>query len=464
MPLHQTYRTWIFAGLVAGVAVSMIGCGDSQKTHATLKQEQNDRWNATRVAVMVQLATQQYQVGDFDKCRETLTQAYAMNYPVAALHILSAKIELEKGSLETANNHLKLAVQLDAADPEPYYLLGVVNQRWQNMSAAHDYYKLAWDKKPGEAVYLLAVVEMEMTMGHYDEAQALLEERAIYFEQSAGVRAALAKIYTLKGQYEQACKYYREATMLSADDAALRRNLGESYYFAGHYADALPIFEHLISDVAGNGNPEPGAVKNDDAVSVVDPSLHLLLARTYIALHRLSDARNVLREMVRLDPHNDLAWLTLGKASLESGDLSQAGIAASRVLKSDPESLDGLILLAAVQQKGKQWPQAGQTLEHAARVAPADATVLCMQGLNVQSQGHAALAAGFYTKALAAKPGDSWAEDLLASIEPKAHEPKLVQPKPELESVHEPADALDHLEIAPPKLESTDHAVVPATK
>ena len=44
---------------------------------------------------------------------------------------------------------------------------------------------------------------MKYHAANHDEAQQLLEDRAIYFEQSAGVRAALAKIYILKGQYEQ---------------------------------------------------------------------------------------------------------------------------------------------------------------------------------------------------------------------------------------------------------------------
>ena len=55
--------------------VTFASCESAVKKHETFKHEQNDQWNSTRVAVMVQLATQQYQVGDFDKCRDTLNQA-----------------------------------------------------------------------------------------------------------------------------------------------------------------------------------------------------------------------------------------------------------------------------------------------------------------------------------------------------------------------------------------------------
>jgi tetratricopeptide (TPR) repeat protein len=440
MAIFQSYRSFFIACSVAAAAVLTTGCSSSSanKEHQTMKQEQSARWNATRVAVMLQLATQQYQVGDYDKCRETLQQAFAMNFPSAALHTLAARVELEKGSLEVANTHLKTAVQLDAADPEAYYLLGVLYQRWQNNQAAHDYYSLASQKKPGEAIYLLAVVEMEMAMRKYDDAQRLLEDKVIYFEQSAAVRAALAKIYTLKGQYDLASKFYREATILSPDDASLRRNLAESYFFAGHYNEALPVLERIVSDAASNPNPDPAAAPTDESAKADDPSVHLLLARTYMALHRIPEARNVLADIVHLDPHNDLAWLTLGKAALEMGDVAQASNAIHHVLKDDPNNLEGLIIMAAAQQKLRAWPQAQQTLERAAKLAPTDATVLCMLGLNVQNQGKPAEAADFYNKALAAKPDDSWAQELLAST------------------------GQAHASAAQDQKEPTDRAVVPA--
>jgi len=415
MSLLKYYRSWILATAALLATTALAGCESVMHDNQTMKQETADRWNATRCAVMLQLATQQYQVGDYDKCRETLGQAFMLNHPLAPLHLLAARVELEKGSLEVADHHLKLAVQIDPADAEAYYLLGVLYQRWQNNQAAHDYYKLAFDKKPAEAIFLLALVEMKITLGNYDEARKLLEEKVIYFEQSAAVRVALAKLYTLQGQFEQACKFYREATILSPDDAALRRDLAEAYFFAGRYTEALPVLQHLLSDTPHSME----TTAKDEASLADDPSVHLLLARTYAALHRLPEAINLLRDMVRTDPHQTLAWLTLGKAQLEMGDLPEAGLAARRLLKYDPENLEALILLGAVQQKGREWSQAAATLDHALHLAPKDVTVLCMQGLNVQNQGHAAQAAAFYQQALAAKPGDAWARELLASATDK---------------------------------------------
>jgi Flp pilus assembly protein TadD len=246
MTRTNLYRTLAAACLAAPILAALPAC-DSTK-QATAKDEQRAYWNNTRIGVLYQLATQQYQVGDYDKCRETLKQALALGYPHAPTHILAAKVELEKGSVELAADHLKTAVQIDAANPEPYYLLGVVYQRWQNNQAAHDYYKLAFDKKPAEALYLLALVEMKITLGQLDDAQKLLDDKAVYFEQSAAVRAAQARLAVLRNDYPKAVTYYRDATLLCPEDLHLRQNYAEALYFAGRYSEALPVLEALHAE------------------------------------------------------------------------------------------------------------------------------------------------------------------------------------------------------------------------
>ena len=90
MPSTKLYRSYLIAALAA--AAVFTGCSDSGKQHATIKKEQYDRWNMTRIAVMYQLATQQYEVGDYDKCKDTLKQCLAFNAPHA---VFRGAIEVE---------------------------------------------------------------------------------------------------------------------------------------------------------------------------------------------------------------------------------------------------------------------------------------------------------------------------------------------------------------------------------
>ena len=401
MTTHALYRTCILASAIVGAAFCLPGCEANGAPKSTQRDDMRDHWNQTRIAVLYQMAEQQYEVGDYPKCRETLAQAFALRFPHAPTHTLAAKVDIEAGNLESAAGHLKLALQIDAANPDPYYLLGVVYQRWQNPQAAHDYYKLAFDKRPNEALFLLALAEMKITLGQTQEARKLLEDKLVYFEQTAAVRVALAKLAVLQGDFPTACKYYGEATILSPEDLSLRQNYAEALFFANRFADALPLLEDLhhkdkIPDQANNLT---------------------FLGKTYLSLHRPREARNVLTELTRLAPNDTAAWLTLAKANLELGDLGQAAQLAQRVLKTQPNDVQAMIVLAVSQQKLAANQDAKKTLDRAYELAPQDSTVLCLLGLNAQSLGQKPQAAGYFKQALQINPNDAWAHELLSSIQ-----------------------------------------------
>src|ERR1035437_9516564 len=172
MPRSRFSRTLILSAAVLG-ALAFAGCS-GMKQHETMKVQQTTRWNLTRIAIMYQLAEQQYKVGDYDKCNETLKDAFGTKAQFAPIFILAAKVQIEQGNLEAAAEHLNHAIRINANEAEPYYLLGVLYQRWQKPEVAADYYKQAWSRKPGEARYMLATVEMEISLGRLEEAQSTL--------------------------------------------------------------------------------------------------------------------------------------------------------------------------------------------------------------------------------------------------------------------------------------------------
>lgn len=396
-----SYRSLAGAAVLA-VACTLGACGDMAKPHETMTRERYNHWDLSRVAITYQLAEQQYKVGDYDKCRATCADGFAVKRDFAPLHVLIAKVDLEKGTLESAADHLKEALRINPADAEPYYLLGVVFQRWQNAEAAHDYYQQAWDHKIGEGRYMLAVIEMKITLGRIEEAQKLLEDRLVYFEQTAAIRVALARIATLKSDYPAACRYYRDALLLQPDDAAVRRSYAETLFFAGRYADALPLLEDLY--------------KKSDAHD--QESLALLLSRTYLNLHRPQDSRNLLQQICRDHPANNDAYLQLGQACIQTNDLGIALSAGRHVLKTAPDSVPAMVIVALTQQKQKKWADAELTLRKAAQLAPADTTVLCMLGVSLQQAGRPEDAVACFAKALASNPKDTWARELLTAAQP----------------------------------------------
>jgi tetratricopeptide (TPR) repeat protein len=413
--------------LLASVTVALIsGCDAVDASHREFVEKQKVIFDRQKLDILYQVAEQQYKVGDLAKCRESIKPALATSTPYAPIHILAARVELEGGSLELAASELKTALSIDPSNAEPLYLLGVVYQRWQKYDTACDYYQQACDKKPSEALYVLAVSEMRITLGQLDKARQLLEDKAVYFEQSAAIRVALARIAELQHDTAAATRYYRDASLLLPEDKNLRWTYAMSLYDAGKYSDAARILEDLRRDPptlpkAPNSltRIDPKDADTDqEAATSVKVSLLKTLGECYISLQRPMDARDCFEEILRAQPANVSAYLSLGKTCLMSNDLSTTASAAQRALRYDPENVQAMILQAAVLQKRAKWSESIDMLNQASRLAPRDVTVLCMRGVSQLQLGQKDAAATSFEKALAINPADAWANELLAGMKP----------------------------------------------
>ncbi len=174
-------------------------------------------------------------------------------------------------------------------------------------------------------------------------------KRKAYFEQTAAVRIALARIASLKGDFLVASKHYREAFLLLPDDQNLKFSLAESLFFAEKYAEATSLLEDMRNT--------PHSAEGDTEASVAADriTLDLMLGQCYLDLHRASDARTCFQEVTRDTPDNLEAILGLGKACVETNELAAAQAAGKRVLRSDPKNVQAMILIAIVQQKQKNY-------------------------------------------------------------------------------------------------------------
>src|SRR5256885_13326399 len=157
------------------VAAASAGCSSQHKQ--TQRQQALTQWNGARASVLAGLARDQYNTGNFEKCRLTLDEALKLEPKNAQLHVLSAKLAIEQGQLEFAERELAKARELDPKDAEADYLSGAVCQRWQQPDKACDFYSAASEKAPGELAYLLAHAEMLVAMDRVDQALTLLQAR-----------------------------------------------------------------------------------------------------------------------------------------------------------------------------------------------------------------------------------------------------------------------------------------------
>src|SRR4051812_32230877 len=196
-------RRWIAVAAAGAVLFGAVGCSSVAKQKSQ-KVEATEQWNAARASVMYGLARDQYQTGNYDKCRQTLSEALRLQPNNAKLHVLAGKLSIEQGQLETAERELKRARECDPKDAEADYLSGAVCQRWQKPQAAFEFYDSATIKAPNELPYVLAKAEMLVDMDRADEALALLQDKVVFFEHSAVIRDAAGELLLQQKRFPEA--------------------------------------------------------------------------------------------------------------------------------------------------------------------------------------------------------------------------------------------------------------------
>src|SRR5688572_22515142 len=129
---------WILPVVVAGSVLALGGGCAGNKKRMTAKEHAEANWKGARSSVMFTLAQDQYKAGNFEKARQTADEALKLTPDSVPLRLLSAKLAIEQGQLERADNELQAARKLNPNDAEACFLSGVVCQRWQKDQAAFE--------------------------------------------------------------------------------------------------------------------------------------------------------------------------------------------------------------------------------------------------------------------------------------------------------------------------------------
>jgi Flp pilus assembly protein TadD len=393
-------RSFVVASVLASgllLPLSTAGCaGESKQTQ---KEKATAQWNGTRAAVMLSLAGDQYQNGNFDKCRKTLTDAERMDPTNAKVRVLSAKLAIEQGQLELAEKELAIARESDPADAVADYLSGVVCQRWQKPERAYEFYSQAAEKAPNELPYVLARAEMLVTMDRANEALALLQEKVVFFEHSAAIRDAAGELLVQQGRYADAVEMLRQASILANNDNQVREHLAMAQYLNKQYREASENFARLLKDT-----------KNQKRYD-----LYLAQGECQLAMGKCSEARGSFELASRLSPSSVQAWTGTAKAALQNNDTRRADLALKRAVALDGNSAETQLLLGYLRLKENKMREALAAFHRASQLDSKDTVSLCMIGYVLEKNGQGAKAMEYYGRALKLKPNDEMAKQLMAS-------------------------------------------------
>jgi len=387
----------ITLSVAALLAPSLLGCQD---TLVPEKVDAKNRWLELRSSMMLDMARQQFASGDLTQAKKTVKDAMSIDRTNPDLFVLAARIEMEEGRLERAFHLLNAAIEEDPNNAEAYYYQGLVQQRWQRHEDSLGFYRKAYENDRDNPAYLLAVCETLVELDGVDEAIELLESKREYFDQNAGVRAAIGHLYAMKGQHQLAAESFHEATLLEPENTRLQAELAFALSASGDDSQAITVFEHILEDP---DNKDRADFKRG-------------LASAYFREGQTKQAHAILRDLAR-SPQGEVSdWIRLGEISFQEDDLGGALQAASRVMKLAPKLQEGYLLAGMVWQKRGNLNNALQMFDRASQADTTSTEPLILRGLSLQKAGRLSAAAQAYNKALERQPQDVRALKLLAAV------------------------------------------------
>lgn len=390
----------VCAGLISATLAAglLSGCGPSTKKQVVSGAEV--RWRQMRSTMALQMAQQQFDTGDLELAEKTVTNALAQDPKNAKLYVLAGRISIERGQLERAYHFFEQSVDLDGKAPQPHYYQGIVLQRWQEYARAEVEYRKAFDLEPDNVSYLMAVGEMRVADGRPDEALKLLEGKLVYFDQNASLRVAIGRIHQIAGRPLKAIDYFQKALILDPDNHAVVEDMALAQIDAGQFDEAAATLRQLIV------LPEYKDRKD----------IARLLAKTYLSVGRIDDARAIYLQQRRNDPEDVEAWVGLGETSWASGDASATLLAAERVMRLAPQRSEGYLMAGLALRKQHKPDQAAGMFEKASKARPDNVGSMLLWGAALEEAGRKDQAAKVYQQVLERDPNNDRAKKLLAQV------------------------------------------------
>jgi tetratricopeptide (TPR) repeat protein len=384
-----------------GIALVLMLSACSTSKEPSAQETANKQWNDARSAVLVGLASDQYQNANFDKSRATIDQALRLSPGSAPARLLSAKLYIETGSLEAAERELALASQSDPSNAEADYLSGVVYQRWQQPARALECYQHACDKSPAELAYVMAKAEMLVAMGRHDEALTMLQAKVAYFEHSGEIRDEVGLLLVQDARYPEAIEMLRRAGILAPDDLTIREHLAMALFYGKQFAESADLLSSLLASGKCDHRPD----------------LQITLGECQLQTAKPADAVQSFQQASETMPESTGVWLGLARAELESNNTRQAEFALRRCLALDDAGSQAHLLMGYVLLRENRLDDAHASFVQASRLDQNDTVSICMVGLTLDRLGRSREAAQWYQRALKLSPGDDMASQLLARLD-----------------------------------------------
>ena len=270
---------------------------------------------------------------------------------------------LEDGDLEAAEAEFRSVLESRPNDADALGGMGVLRLRQEEFVQARSYLERAsrqgsparWKQALASATYwtLLEQARAAREAGDRDAARQLLDQAVRLDPQEITAQNDLADVLAESGQLEAAEAAYRRVLERQGDNPDAIRGLVGVLSQTGKAAEALQLVEHLT----------PSQQEKVGALGRLRATQAMGQARAAAARGDDNAARVALEDALLNDPGNPWVRLDLARLYLKMGAVNEARGVMDGLLVSNPHMPEALYASALLASEARDWTGALATLE-----------------------------------------------------------------------------------------------------
>lgn len=350
--------------------------------------------NPDHAQARVKLARFYLMASQFDKAKEMTDYILKTKPNDPEAKTLNAVILTNNKEYDEALKLVTEVVKADSKQTEAIAIMSAIYKLKGDTERAITVLTDGIASNPSNITLRSALAQLYYERKDINKATKILQEIIALEPDELRHRVNLAAIYSQTKQPEQAEKVLRDA--IKADPTDTQRYILLAEFLMSHDGRAKAESEILR---AIQSYPEDMSLrfalaryyqavgKPDSEKSIYQKIIDLngtgpdgmrartLLAELFLKENKVDEASQLVAKVLKENPQDSKALLVRGKLELgrDKPDLQAAITAFRTILKSQPDSVEVLTLLAQAHQLNNEPRLAGETLQKAAKAAPDDA-------------------------------------------------------------------------------------------
>jgi tetratricopeptide (TPR) repeat protein len=371
------------------------------------------------------LSVLQIDMRDHDGAIDTLKAALTMTKDNADPDVLKVKNQLAKiylgiGEIEAAKKYSDEIIGISAGDVDAQFTAGQIYLHEKDGIKAVSAFRTVVSERPELLSGYLYLAQSHLLNNEKQLAIDALTNGLAVNKKAAGLRKALARIYTADKDFESAEKQLRLIIEQNPQDIRSRADLADFLFLRQKPDEAIAIYDEMITQYpeVPAGYLKLAAIlrsreKPEEAVAVMEkgyqtipqsPPILTELVKSYISLEDYGKAIGVLGERLKSNEKDFLANNLLGETYLTRKEYDKAKHYFEKAIALTPEWQIPHNNLARLYLYQGQTAEAIKNLTSALDKNPKNAAAYMTLGNLYSASGQGEKVIGVYEKALAAMP------------------------------------------------------------